>query len=109
MEKIWLSQENASAAQSRSLSINRKKISRPFPVVAQVARRQAAQVRQSEGMSSSTEVSTAGCLAWIMPRDKAQVTGPIKEYIDDKTDSGKALTRYFCENCGAYMADHLNP
>lgn len=46
------------------------------------------------------DVMLVGTYVLVVPENDVTITGPLKAYLDNKTDSGTLLHRWFCEVCG---------
>ncbi|KIV89032.1 hypothetical protein, variant 2 [Exophiala mesophila] len=51
-------------------------------------------------LSCRRQSGALGTYVLVLPEGDVTVTGPLKAYLDDKTDSGTSLHRWFCEVCG---------
>jgi hypothetical protein len=51
-----------------------------------------------------------GSVNAVVPSDKFRITkGSTRKYEDSATQSGRTLSRHFCEKCGSPIYSHRNP
>ena len=67
-------------------------------------------LRACHCLNCQKHTGSAGSVNAIVPNDAFKIVkGEPKRYDDSATQSGRTLSRHFCENCGSPIYSHRNP